>query len=195
MAVVMAGVVAAVAGPACSAEKMPPIVMVRRGDPAPVKRVVILPSECGSMLCKGIDAIVAADLAFRGYDVVELERIAAVARRRTEVRVSDQDSSRPGMPPSSSWRTVTVTGAMLSDVDVWTLREELAAMGVEGLVRVRTAGIEGRPARIEALVRVTRIRDATLAWSALCDVEVSALWSGEENAERAVRCALAGAAR
>lgn len=179
----------------CSAEKMPPIVMIRRGEPAPVKRVVIAPSECGTTLCKGIDALVAAELAFRGYDVIELERIAAVERRRTEVQVSDQDSSLPGAPQSSSRRTMTVTGPMLSDVDVWTLRDELAAMGVDGLVRVRTAGIEGRPARIEALVRVTRIRDASLAWSALCDVEVSALATGDENAERAVRCALAGAAR
>lgn len=179
----------------CSAEKMPPIVMVRRGDPAPVKRVVILPSECGTTLCKGIDAIVAADLAFRGYDVIDLERVAAVERRRTEVQVSLQDTSQPGAPLSSSQSTVSVSGAMMSDVDVWTLRDELAAMGVDGLVRVRTAGIEGRPARIEALVRVTRIHDATLAWSALCDVEVSALASDDENAERAVRCALAGAAR
>lgn len=190
-ALVAAAVVAGLLG--CSAEKMPPIVMIRRGDPAPVKRVVILPSECGTMLCQGIDAIVAADLAFRGYDVIDLGRIAAVERKRTEVRVSDQDTSEPGAPRTSSSRTVSVTGAMLSDVDVWTLRDELAAMGVDGLVRVRTAGIEGRPARIEALVRVTRIRDATLSWSALCDVEVSALASGDENAERAVRCALAGA--
>lgn len=180
---------------ACSVEKMPPIVMIRRGDPAPVKRVVILPSECGTTLCQGIDAIVAADLAFRGYDVIDLERIAAVERRRTEVQVSEQDTSEPGAPVTSSHRTVTVTGAMLSDLDVWTLRDELAAMGVDGLVRVRTAAIEGRPARIEALVRVTRARDATLAWSALCDVEVSALASADENAERAVRCALAGVAR
>ncbi len=189
-----AAIIACLAVAACSAEKMPPTVMLRRGAAAPVTRVAILPAECGTTLCKGIDAIVAAELAFRGYDVVDLDRIAAIERSRTEVQVSVQDTSGPGVV-STSTRTVTVRGATLSDVDVWTLRAELAAMGVDGVVRVRTAELEGRPERIEAMVRVTRTADATLVWSALCELEVSALDLGDENAERAVRCALAGAAR
>lgn len=187
-------VLALVAGGACSAEKMPPTIMLRHGAPTPVKRVAILPAECGSTLCKGIDAIVAAELAFRGYDVVDLDRIAALERARTEVQMHDQDTSGPTTLSTSS-RTVTVTGPMLSDVDVWTLRAELAAMGVDGVVRVRTAELEGRPERVEALIRVTRSHDASLVWAALCEVEVSALDMPDENAERAVRCALAGAAR
>ncbi|MBP6847947.1 MAG: hypothetical protein KA201_29555 [Kofleriaceae bacterium] len=179
---------------ACGVDKMPPIVMLRRGPAAPVKRVAILPAECGTAVCKGIDAIVAADLAFRGYDVVELDRLAAIERARTEVQVSVQDTSGPTMTNGST-RTVTVTGAMLSDVDVWTLRAELAAMGVDGLVRVRTAELEGWPERVEAMVRVTRTADASLVWSTLCELEVSVLDLADENAERAVRCALAGGAR
>ena len=75
------------------------------------------------------------------------------------------------------------------------LRAELAAMGVDGLVRVRTAELEGWPERVEAMVRVTRTADASLVWSTLCELEVSVLDLADENAERAVRCALAGGAR
>ena len=189
-----AALVATLATAACGVEKMPPIIMQRQGTAAPVKRVAILPAECGTVVCKGVDALVAADLAFRGYDVVDLDRIAALERARTEVQVHDQDASGPTATSTSS-RTVTVAGPMLSDVDVWTLRAELAAMGVDGVVRVRTAELEGWPERVEAMVRVTRTADASLVWSTLCEIEVSVLDLANENAERAVRCALAGAAR
>ena len=186
--------VIALAAAACSVEKMPPIVMVRHGAPGPVKRIALLPAECGTALCQGLDAIVAADLAFRGYDVMELSRIAAIERRRPEVIVSDQ-ATIAGQSSQSTSRTALVEGATLSDVDVWTLRDELTAMGVDALVRVRTADVHGRPARVAALVRMTRTADASLVWSSLCEAEVSVLDTAEENAERTVRCALAGAMR
>ena len=104
--------VIALAAAACSVEKMPPLVMVRHGAPGPVRRVALLPAECGTTLCKGLDAIVAADLAFRGYDVMELSRIAAIERRRPEVIVSDRATARTSAGP----RSATVAPAV-----VWVL--------------------------------------------------------------------------
>lgn len=175
---------------ACTLEKLPPIVMVRDGEPAPVKRVVLLPSECGSSLCKGLDQLVAGELSFRGYEVVDLQRLNAIERKRTEVQVS-WTSKVNGVESSRTSRRVEVRGPTLSDVDVWTLRHELRAMGVDSIVRVRTAEIWGKPARIAALVRVTRADDARLVASALCELEVGAFDTYQEGAEHGTRCALA----
>lgn len=172
---------------ACTLEKMPPIAMVRNGEPAKVHRVVLLPSECGTQLCKGLDQLVAAELSFRGYEVVDLERLNALERTRTEVQISWRASDGT----SGSSRRVEVRGATLSDVDVWTLRGELAAMGVDSIVRVRSATVFAKPARVVSLVRVTRADDARLIASALCELEVSTFDSFQEGADRTTRCALA----
>ena len=174
----------------CTLEKMPPMVMVRNGVPAKVHRVVLLPSECGSALCKGLDAIVAGELSFRGYEIVDLDRLAAIERKRTEVIVSSWSETN-GVQSSSSSRTVVVRGPMLSDADVWSLRAELAAMGVDSVVRVRTADVFGKPQRVAALVRITRVDDAALIASVLCEIEVGSLDTYQEGAERTTRCALA----
>jgi len=181
--------VACVAG-ACTLEKLPPIVMVRDGQSSPVKRVVLLPAECGSSLCRGLDQLVAGELAFRGYEVVDLQRLNAIERKRTEVQVLWTSKVR-GVESSGQTRRVEVRGPTLSDVDVWTLRDELTAMGVDSIVRVRTAEIWAKPARVVALVRVTRAGDAQLVASALCELEVGTFDTYEQGAERSTRCALA----
>ena len=175
---------------ACTLEKMPPIAMVRDGTPSPVKRLVLLPSECGAQVCKGLDALVAADLSSRGYEIVDLERIAAVERERTEVRVS-WSRRADGVETAGSSRTVEVRGPTLSDVDVWTMRDELKRMDVDSVVRVRAAEVWGKPMRVAALVRVTRADDARLIASALCELEVGTFTRFQEGAERSTRCALA----
>jgi hypothetical protein len=174
---------------ACILEKTPPIVMVRSGEPVPVKRVVILPSECGSTLCQGLDEMISADLAFRGYEVVDLARLNAIERTRTEVQISHVTETN-GTRSSSFQRRVEVRGPTLSDVDVWTLRAELAAMGVDSIVRVRTASVFGKPPRVVTLVRVTRASDARLVTSALCEIETGSLVSFQQGAEKSARCAL-----
>ena len=174
---------------ACLLEKTPPIVMVRSGEPVRVHRVVILPSECGTALCKGLDELIAADLAFRGYEIVDLARLNAVERTRTEVQISWSTETN-GQRSSGSSRLVEVRGPTLSDVDVWTLRDELAKMGVDSVVRVRTADVFGKPPRVAALVRVTRASDAQLVTSALCEIEVGSLVTYQEGAEKSARCAL-----
>jgi len=173
----------------CMLEKLPPTVMVRSGAPARVKRVVILPSECGTSLCKGLDAIVASDLAFRGYEIVDLARLNAVERTRTEVQVTWSTVTN-GQRDQGSERRVEVHGPTLSDVDVWTLRDELAQMGVDSIIRVRTASVFAKPPRVVALVRVTRASDAQLVTSALCEIEVGSLVTYQEGAEKSTRCAL-----
>jgi hypothetical protein len=175
---------------ACMLEKAPPIVMVRDGERSPVKRVALLPTECGSALCQGLDQLVAGELSFRGYEVVDLQRLNAIERKRTEVQVS-WASRVNGVGSSRNSRRVEVRGPTLSDVDVWTLRRELQAMGVDSIVRVRTAEIWAKPARIAALVRVTRASDARLVASALCEIEVGTFDLYQQGAERSTRCALA----
>ena len=173
----------------CLLEKTPPIVMVRSGEQARVHRVVILPSECGTALCRGLDELISADLAFRGFEIVDLARLNAVERTRTEVQISWREE-HGGARSAGSSRRVEVRGPTLSDVDVWTLRDELAKMGVDSIVRVRTAEVFGKPPRVAALVRVTRASDAQLVTSALCEIEVGSLVSYQEGAEKSARCAL-----
>lgn len=173
----------------CLLDKTPPIVMVRNGDPVRVHRVVILPSECGTALCKGLDELISADLAFRGYEIVDLARLNAVERTRTEVQISWSEETN-GQRTTGSSRRVEVRGPTLSDVDVWTLRDELAKMGVDTIVRVRTAQVFGKPPRVAALVRITRASDAKLVTSAICEIEVGSLVSYQEGAEKSARCAL-----
>jgi hypothetical protein len=175
---------------ACTLEKMPPIAMVRNGEPAKVHRVVVLPSECGTQLCKGLEQLVAAELSFRGYEVVDLERLNAIERKRTEVQVT-WSATTHGVASGGSERRVEVRGPTLSDVDIWTLRDELKAMGVDSVVRVRTAQVFARPARVVSLVRLTRADDARMIASALCELEVGTFDTFQEGSERTMRCALA----
>jgi len=175
---------------ACTLEKMPPIAMVRTGVPAQVHRVVLLPSECGTQLCKGLDQLVAAELSFRGYEIVDLERLNAIERQRIEVQVT-WSASNNGVVSGGSERRVEVRGPTLSDVDIWTLRDELKAMGVDSVVRVRSALVFGKPQRVVALVRVTRADDARMIASALCELEVGTFDTFQEGADRTTRCALA----
>jgi hypothetical protein len=174
---------------ACTLEKMPPIAMVRDGVPARVHRVVLLPSECGTPLCKGLDQMVKAELSFRGYEIVDLERLNAVERKRTEVQITWTETIN-GVTSSGSERRVEVRGPTLSDVDIWTLRDELKAMGVDSVVRVRTAWVFAKPQRVVALVRVTRAEDAVLIASALCELEVGTFDTFQEGSDRTTRCAL-----
>jgi hypothetical protein len=175
---------------ACTLEKMPPIAMVRTGAPAAVHRVVLLPSECGTRLCKGLDQLVAAELSFRGYEIVDLERLNAIERTRTEVEVT-WSASDSGVASGGGERRVEVRGPTLSDVDIWTLRAELKAMGVDSVVRVRSAWVFGKPERVISLVRVTRADDARMISSALCELEVGTFDTFQEGADRTTRCALA----
>jgi hypothetical protein len=174
----------------CTLEKLPPIVMVRDGAPANVHRVVLVPSDCGTQLCKGLDQLVAAELSFRGYEIVDLERLNAIERTRTEVQVS-WSASIDGVESRGGSRRIEVRGPTLSDVDIWSLRDELHAMQVDSVVRVRTAEVFSRPRRIVALVRVTRADDARLIASSLCEIEIATFDTYQEGAERTTRCALA----
>lgn len=179
---------------ACGIEHLPSVVLVRHGEgPLEIHRVVVLPSECTSQTCTGVDAIVASELAFRGIDIVDLNRIAAVERTRTEVDISTTLTVGAHRTNTSRSRRVEVHGPLLSDVDVWTMREQLAAMGVDAVVRVRTAEIESKPQLVLAMIRVTRASDASLVWASACQVELHAVTTEARGADAAVRCALKGA--
>lgn len=194
LVMVLTVVLAVVLSGGCGVEHLPPVVLVRHGaGPVALHRVVVLPSECASQTCKGLDAIVASELAFRGIDVVDLDRIAGVERTRTEVSISTSREVNARPTPTSRTTRVEVHGPLLSDVDVWTMRDQLAAMGVDAVVRVRTAELEGKPRLVLALIRVTRASDASLVWASACQVELHAVTTEARGADTALRCAIKGA--
>jgi len=182
---------------ACSVEKLPAIRMVHRGTGAP-HRAVILPTECTPSeyaasttdpraWCKGIEAMVASELAFRGIEIVDLSTLPVRERTREIVAESSEVDGR-----TSERRTVTVSGPSFSDLDMWTQREMLAKLGIDTLVRVRAAKLPTWPVRALALVRLVRPDDASLIAASVCELEVSRIDSDAEIIERATRCALGG---
>lgn len=185
---------------ACSVEKLPPVRMVHRGVTSKPRRVVVLPTECiaaefvrmaddAKAWCTGVDAIVASELAFRGVEVVDLSKLPARERTREVLEVLTITGEN-----ASEHRQVTVTGPTYSDVDMWTQRRALAELGIDALVRVRTARIDVWPIRAIAMVRLVRPQDAMLVDATLCELEVSRMDGEPESFERAVRCALKGLA-
>jgi hypothetical protein len=131
--------------------------------------------------------MVASELAFRGVEVVALDRLPAFQRTREIVDVTTQSATE-----SSEHRRVTVIGPMYSDVDMWAQRRALAELGINALVRVRTSHVSTWPLRSLAMVRLTRPEDAELIEASMCQLEVSRMSGDVEQIERAVRCALKG---
>lgn len=183
---------------ACSVEKLPPTRMVHRGIGALAKRVIVLPTQCvptaqtrGSedprAWCEGIEQLVASELAFRGVEVVDLERLPARERSREEIEIS---STIDGV--SAERNRVTVSGPMFSEVDLWQQRDALANVGIDGLVRISVAQTATWPVRAFALVRITRPTDATLIDASVCEMEVSRIDGRAAVIEQTVRCALGG---
>ncbi len=178
---------------ACSVERMPALRAVHHGTIGPPHRVVLLPSECNHPWCAGMDAIVAAELSFRGVEIVDLAKLPAIERARSEIRVSTQ-AQVDGASTGTERRTVTIVGSTYSEVDMWTQRAALASLGVDGIVRIRAAQMPTWPRRSLALVRITRPADAALIVSSVCELEVSRLDGEAVVTERALRCALQGLA-
>jgi hypothetical protein len=178
----------------CSVEKLPPARAVHRGVAPHPRRVVVLPPECNATWCRGAGSLVAAELAFRGIEIIDLDELAAIERTRTVVHISETRAER-GTSGIATQTRVTVVGPMLSDVDLWTRRAALKQLGVDAIVRVRAAKLFTRPVRALALVRVTRSQDAELVTSSACETELSRLDSDAEMMDRVLRCALQGIAR
>lgn len=185
----------------CSVEKMPPLRAVHAGDGKMPHRVVVLPTECAPAdwvqagddpraWCAGVDALVASELAFRGIEIVDLAKIPVHERTREEVQITTERDDH-----TAERRTVTVTGPTYSEVDMWTRRDALHDLGIDGIVRVRAAHLATWPVRALALVRVTRPADASVVAASVCELEVSRADSDAETTEKALRCALGGLPR
>ena len=176
---------------ACSLQRLPPL-RVQHGTLQPVHRVVVVATECRIAACAQVAAMVASELAFRGIEIVDLDRLPAREQSRKTVDVTKVEI-RGGVERSSITREVTVTGPTYSEVDVWTLRAALTKLGVDGVVRVRVAELAQHPRRAFALVRITRPSDAELIVASACELEVSREDPLAKIFERAVRCALESA--
>jgi len=118
---------------ACSVEKMPPIRMVHRGVPMVPKRAAVLPTECTPSeaaaagedphaWCRGIEAIVASELAFHGIEIVDLAKLPARERTRNVIEVNTTTNGAV-----SERRQMTVTGPTYSDVDMGAPRSTRSA--------------------------------------------------------------------
>ena len=192
-----AAVVLGLLAASCGVQPLPPL-RVQHGSLHPVRRVVVVATDCRDLdACGGVAAVVASELAFRGIEIVDLDRVAAREGDRTTVDITTV-RIHDGVAQSSQTREVTVTGPKYSDVDIWSLREGLGKLGIDGVVRVRVAELAQYPRRAFALVRITRPADAALIVAGACELEVSRLDTLARVFERAVRCALEsvpGAAR
>jgi hypothetical protein len=135
------------------------------------------------------------ELAFRGVDVVELDKLPAFGRTRTLELTSESRSSSRAPAALAAQARVTLTGPLLSDVDLWTRRDALKQLGVDAIVRVRAAKLSTWPVRALAVIRVTRTDDAELVVSSACQAELSRLDDDAEMMDRALRCAIGGLAR
>lgn len=184
----------ALATTSCGVEKLPPSRVVHRGNGAQPGRVIVLPPECDAPWCRGAAELVSSELAFRGIDVVDLARLAAVERTRTVVQISESRASLLSPTALSTQTQVTLVGPMLSDADLWTQRARVSQLGVDAVVRVRAAKLSTWPVRAFAIIRVTRVADAGLIVASACQAELSRLDSDAEMMDRALRCALAGIA-
>ena len=162
----------------CSVEKLAPTRVVHHGAAQQPRRVVVLAPECDAAWCRGAAQLVASEFAFRGVDIVDLDKLPAFGRTRTLVLTSESRSSSRAPAELSKQTRGTVTGPLLADVDA--------------IVRVRAAKLSTWPVRALAVIRVTRADDAELVVSSACQAELSRLDSDAEMMDRALRCAIGG---
>jgi len=206
---------AAFALPACtSVELAPPVVRIRTGPAAerPLRRVVALPSTCGSLTqipietedpaqprwetrvtcpanaMAAIDHAIRATLAYRGFHIIDSEQVNAVTARRREIM------ERRGFLEITT--TVTV-GALFADATPFEQYDILRELGAEGVLTTRIsigAGL-GRSQRRTVTVQLRLLAtDGTLAWARRCELEVAdfLVATDERAIERGARCVVEG---
>lgn len=211
----LALVLAVLAGCA-SAELDPPIVRTVTGPAAGrvVRRVVALRPTCGTLavravrgadgeltavdaectdaLLDGIAQYVRGELDFRGYHVIDAERVNAVtASRHDEIR-RDEVSS-PGFHATTGIERSQQTAVTFEDA---TPREQLAllhALGADALLTTRVwvgAGV-GLSSRHDVIVqvRLTAAADHRMIWARRCELEIGGLVTDNVAIDRAAHCA------
>lgn len=200
---------------ACSSvELAAPRVRDRIGPAAdrPVKRVVALPSTCGTLEPKvlpsadntrpatvipaecsapalsGIDQIIRTELDFGGFEMIDGERVNVVTGTRHEVEKRE-----------AAWgaRKTTQVGASFEDATPVEQADILRELGADGILTTRIwvgAGVGAGGRRgVSVLLRMASASDRALVWAHRCDIEVGGLMDTDQLAiERAVRCAVKG---
>jgi hypothetical protein len=211
----LAATLAAVALPACtSAELAPPVVRMRTGPAAarPMRRVVALPSSCGSLTqvaietadpaqsrwetraacpantMTAIDNAIRAHLEFRGFHIIDGDKVNAVTGTRREV------SERRGFFQTTTTTTETA-GARFADATPFEQRDILRELGADGVLTTRIsigAGLGfGQRRTIIVQLRLLAAADGALVWARRCELEVAGLAATDELAmEAGARCAI-----
>lgn len=147
---------------------------------------------CDDKFLDGVDQLVRSALEFRGYAVVDSERVNAVTAKRTEVIVRERDESDRGRLTAID-KKAEVTGSLFADAPPSLQDRILDELGAEGMLNARIfigAPIARSPRRVILVqVRLIDVETGELAWASRCNF--TAGWEVDEVAVmRAARCAV-----
>ena len=212
-ALALVALAAALALPACtSAELAPPVVRMRAGPAAerPMRRVVALPSSCGSLTqiavetedparprwetraacpahtMAAIDNAIRSTLELRGFHIIDSDKVNAVTGTRREIQ------ARRGFLQTTTTET---EGARFADATPFEQRDILRELGADGVLTTRIsigAGLGfGQRRTVIVQLRLLAAADGALVWARRCELEVAGLLATDELAmERGARCAV-----
>lgn len=149
--------------------------------------------SCTDKQLDAVDQLVRSALEFRGYAVVDSERVNAVTAERTEVVVREQTRRSRGRLTAIDKKESVVTGSLFADAPPTLQDRILAELGAEGMLNARIfigSGIARSPRRdVLVQVRLIDVTTGELAWASRC--RVNAGWDLDEVAVmKAARCAV-----
>lgn len=149
-------------------------------------------SGCSEEQIDGVDQLVRLALEFRGYAVVDSERVNAVTARRTDVLVVETEQRDDERLTSTRSTESVVTGSLFADAPPAVQDQILAELDAEGLLHARIlvgAPVARSPRRsIDVQVRLVDVASGDLVWASRCRINVG--WEVNEPAVmKAARCA------
>ena len=140
---------------------------------------------CTEKQLDGVDQLVRSALEFRGYSIVDSERVNAITAERVETITRDGGEE--------SRREAVISGALFADAPPSLQDRILDELNAEGLLNARIfvgAPIARSPRRnVDVQVRLIDVESGELVWASRC--RVNAGWDVDEVAiMQAARCAV-----
>lgn len=140
---------------------------------------------CTDKQIEGVDQLVRSALEFRGYSIVDSERVNAITAERTETII------RAG--GAETRREAVIRGALFADAPPSLQDRILDELDAEGLLNARIfvgAPVARSPRRnVDVQVRLIDVDSGDLVWASRCRVNTA--WEVDEVAiMQAARCAV-----